>query len=145
MIKLKNFKVQELVPEEVYKLWADESVEFMDEAFLLDVDQFVSDIKKDLKVRSVTVNDWLWGGKFHLSGYRYPTTAVGATNSMHKKGKALDLKFSGANVLDCYNYLLSNQSRYRTIRRIESIDCTPTWLHVDSKPTNKDGIHVFIP
>ena len=62
-----------------------------------------------------------------------------------KRGLALDLKFKGCTVKEAYNYLLHNQQKYSRIRRIENIDFTPTWLHVDGVDSGKNEIHVFKP
>lgn len=142
-MELKNFKVQELVSPAVYDLLGDDAIRLLDSAFLTDVDKFITDVKKDLKVKSVTVNDWLWKGNYTQSGYREFKTTVGAKKSSHKSGLAVDLKFKGATNKDCYDYLLKNQHRYPRIRRIETLEATPTWLHVDGVQTNKDEIHVF--
>ena len=144
-MELNNFKVEELVSPEVYELLGDHAVNLLSLDFLSDVDTFVSDLKKDLGVTSVTVNNWLWGGNFTESGFRAAKTLTGAPGSAHKTGIALDIKFKGADVEACYNYLLKNQKKYPKIRRIESIVFTPTWLHVDGRETNKTEIHVFNP
>lgn len=142
---LKNFRVEELVSPHLFELLGDNAWKLFDEGFLRDVDQFVTDVKEDLGVKSVIVNNWLWNGGFTQSGYREMNSATGAPRSAHKSGKGLDLKFNGCTVEEAYKYLLKNQHKYSTIRRIEDLSVTPTWLHVDSVETGKREIHVFKP
>lgn len=142
---LKNFRVEELVSSHLYQLLGENAWKLFDKEFLLDVDQYVSDLKRDLGVESVTINNWLWNGGFTQSGFRELSSEVGAAKSAHKSGMALDLKFKGCSVEDACKHLLINQAKYSKIRRIESIDFTPTWLHVDCKETGKDQIHIFNP
>lgn len=140
-----NFRIEELVSPHLYELLGSNSWKLFDEEFLKDMDRFTSDVKRELGVKSVTVNNWLWNGNFTQSGFREQNTSTGAPRSAHKLGKAVDLKFNGCTVEDAYKYLLKNQEKYSTIRRIEDINYTPTWLHVDSVDSGRSGIHVIKP
>ena len=138
-----NFKIQELVSKEVYDLLGENAWKLFDSALLVDVDNLVSDLKKDLGCTAATVNNWYWEGNFTQSGFREKSSDVGSTGSMHRVGGALDLKFSGITVADAYNYLIRNQDRYTSINRVESLEDAPTWLHVDNKNMNRRTIYVF--
>lgn len=140
-----NFRIEELVSPNLYELLGNNAWKLFDEEFLKDVDRFVSDLKRDLGVKSVTVNNWLWNGRFTQSGYREMNSSTGSPRSAHKRGLALDLKFNGCTVKEACNYLLHNQQKYSRIRRIEDVDSTPTWLHVDGVDSGKNEIHVFKP
>lgn len=143
---MNNFVVQELVTPQCYELVGDLAIQLFDQEFLADVDRFATDIKNDLGVKSVIVNDWKWGGTYRDSGLRDGSTSPKfSRGSQHFKGCAIDAKFKGCSIKEAYEYLLKNQAKYSKIRRIESIDYTPTWLHIDSKYTGMEKIHVFKP
>jgi len=142
---MNNFRIEELVSSHLFQLLGDNAWKLFDKGFLEDVDKFVTDIKRDLGVKSVTVNNWLWNGKFSQSGFREQNSSTGVTKSTHKMGMALDLKFNGCTIREAYNYLLKNQSKYSRIHRVESLEFTPTWLHIDCRDVGKKEIHVFNP
>jgi len=142
---MNNFKIQELVSKELYGMIGDNAIKLFSPLLLSDLDRFASDIKKDLGVRSVVINDWLWGGAYNQSGFREMGSDTGVPNSMHKKGGAFDLKFKGCTIQQAFKYLIANQDKYPHIRRVENIQHTPTWLHIDDKPVDYLGIHVFNP
>lgn len=145
-MKLQNFKVQELVTPQAYDLLGGLAINLFDKAFLTDYDKFITDIKRDLGVKSVTVNTWLWGGAFRDSGLRDESTDKKfSRGSQHFKGMATDSKFNGCTVQQAAEYLLENESRYPNIKRMEDLDFTPTWLHLDGKDTGNNYIYVFKP
>ena len=142
---MKNFKIQELVSPELYDMLGDNTWKLFDKGFLEDVDRFASDVKRDLGVSGVIINDWLWGGGYTQSGFREMSSSVGAARSAHKSGKAVDMKFKGCTIKDAYDYLIKYQDRYPNISRVEDIAYTESWLHVDCKASDYLGIYVFKP
>jgi len=147
MLKLDNFRAEELVSPAVWSLLGDKSLLLFDEPFLIDVDRFVSDLKRDTNCSAVVVNNWFWQGHFTQSGFREHTSSVGSKRSQHRLGKAVDLKFKGGvGVRTAYSYLIEHQERYPMIKRVEDLDFTPTWLHVDAKKVKGvDRIYLFTP
>jgi len=92
------------------------------------------------------------------SGYRTPDSQVGAANSAHKVGKALDLHLdSKRENLDMYEWLIKNGASFGVCRmedRKVTIDDPDGygWVHIDIAEGNKshtdrwhNGIYVFIP
>jgi len=92
------------------------------------------------------------------SGYRTPDSQVGAANSAHKLGKALDLhRESKRENLNLYEWVIQNGASIG-ICRMEDKKITiddPSgygWVHIDIAEGNKshpsqwhNGIYVFIP
>jgi len=92
------------------------------------------------------------------SGYRKPDSQVGAANSAHKHGKALDLhRDSKRENLDLYEWVIQNGASHGICRMEDkkvTIDDPPGygWVHIDIAEGNKshphqwhNGIYVFIP
>ena len=93
----------------------------------------------------MTINNWYWGGAYENSGIR---TDYGGKFSAHRFGKALDLKFRDAEIEEVFDFIMQNEDLFYEIgiRRIENIEDTPTWLHVDTIDSKEyDGIYVFKP
>lgn len=89
------------------------------------------------------------GRGYAESGLRRPDTKTGAKFSMHKyfsarKAGAFDLKplQKGVTVRMMYDWIMANQAEAYAmgIRRVEDIQYTPTWLHVDSKDTGTENV-----
>lgn len=142
---MKHFKLYELVSPQVMELLGSNAWSLFNENFLKDVDNLVDDLKRDLGCKGVIVNDWKWEGRFTQSGFREANSGVGAPSSEHKQGNALDFKFRGITVSQAYHYLIRYQDRYPNITRVENIEHTPTWLHVDGKDTGKAELYIFNP
>lgn len=66
------------------------------------------------------------------SGYRPPHCPIGASKSIHKKGGASDNK--GAKPSVFLKIIEENAKEFYDmgLRRIEGIEHTPTWLHMDT-------------
>ncbi|MDR2584189.1 MAG: hypothetical protein LBC75_11975 [Fibromonadaceae bacterium] len=92
------------------------------------------------------------------SGYRKPDSRVGAANSAHKLGKALDLhRESKRENLDLYEWIIQNGAAHGICRMEDkkiTIDNSPGygWVHIDIAEGNQsrpnqwhNGIYVFIP
>ena len=88
------------------------------------------------------------GQGYTESGLRRPDTKTGAKLSMHKFGKAFDLKplQKGVTVRMMYDWIMANQPEAYAmgIRRVEDIQYTTKgathWLHVDAKDTGKENV-----
>lgn len=131
----KHFKLAELVdPWFLANHSEDECWAMLDENALRAIDAL-----RD-KFGPLLIN----GRGYTESGLRRPDTKTGAKFSMHKVGKAFDLKplQKGVTVRMMYDWIMANQAEAYAmeIRRVEDIQYTPTWLHIDSKDTGKDNV-----
>jgi hypothetical protein len=86
----KNFFLDEYVNQEFYTKWGETCIWWI-RPELIRVDQFI----RDRFNTPIHINTWATGGSRKDSGLRYPTTTVGAGDSMHKFGCASDLVFEG--------------------------------------------------
>lgn len=88
------------------------------------------------------------GRGYTESGLRRPDTKTGAKFSMHKVGKAFDLKplQKGVTVTMMFDWIMANQAEAYAmgIRRVEDIQYTTKgathWLHVDAKDTGAENV-----
>lgn len=93
----------------------------------------------------IFVNDWAIGGSRKYSGYRPRNCQIGAENSYHKAGGALDLHTHTPEQLAALIARVKAAGYMYGIRRIENPDITKTWLHIDCKEHARVGLHVFNP
>lgn len=138
-VKMINFRLYELVSKQVFEMLGSNAWSLFNSEFLLDVDKFVTDLKKDTDCSSVIINDWYWKGSYEQSGFREANSTTGVSKSQHRIGNALDLKFVGCTLDEALEYLVTNASKYPNIRRYENLSSTRSdnkyggWLHVDGK------------
>jgi len=79
--------------------------------------------KKDGK----RMNNW--------AGLRSPSCAIGARNSAHKTGKALDIH--SMNLSELRAWCESTEGLAAGILRVEAASATPTWVHIDVMAPNE--------
>lgn len=123
-------------PEVIFKMFDDGLLQFADL------------IKEHYNKTTVTINNWYWGGAFQWSGLRTPESPDYSKGSMHSVGKALDLKFPKIDVAAVRRDLMDGKIDCKgLITRVEipHDNRKMGWLHVDTKPTNKEGIYFFKP
>jgi len=136
----KHFQIHELVHHYYWDKYGKSAIEFLDQDLVRDLD-----LLRSLTGKKITVNDYFWGGSFKSSGLRYPGYSVGATDSMHYFGNAFDVKVEGMTSAEVYEFILMHDMLFTAISRLENPKHTPTWTHIDSKPTIYGMIYTFIP
>lgn len=122
-----NMIIQELVTPEVYRDYGEKAWDLLDPR-ILNVIQFLGSA-----FGRIVINNWHRKGGYSNSGLR---TTYGSKGSCHRYGMAFDLKFLDCDIKKVYNYIKAHQEELFVLglRRVEHIDATPTWLHIDSKP-----------
>lgn len=139
-----NFNIRELVSKRFYNIWGHQSMWFLDQMVLVDVDF----IRNDLD-RSITINDWQWDGNYNESGLRTKGDEYYSPTSAHAFGKAFDLKVEGMSSFEVQDYIkkISSKDKLKGINRLEV--GTDGWTHVDgfnAKPNDeKSGLYLFRP
>lgn len=141
----KNFDIRELVHPDIYNHPAigDRAKDFIHPnlpVMLEAIKTATGDI--------ITINDWLWNGDFINSGLRSAKMPLGKkiTYSAHYFGTAADLKFKNKTPQEVYFYILNNQGAFPFITRMENIEYTDTWLHIEVQTDVRDGdIIIFNP
>ncbi len=140
-MNLKHFKVQELVPKQVYSDRGELAIQVMDADLLTIIDSYTDYRKKpnlDKKV-SVTVNNRLWGGTNQFRGLRTPDSKHYSKYSQHSFGRALDfdvmidgVKIDAAIVRQ---WIIDNRS-IEWVKPITFIEDGVNWVHVDTRVTD---------
>ena len=124
-MKSKYFRIEELVPKELYdvlgekmcwKLFDDRLIEMLDK------------IKEKFPDGSMTVNNWVWGGDRNWSGLRLPGKPYYSPTSQHSLGKAIDAVFSAYTAEEVRHGIMANIEEFPYIKGIED---DVSWLHVD--------------
>lgn len=135
----KHFTIDELVdPWFIANHSEDECWNLLDENALRAIDAL-----RD-KFGPLLIN----GRGYTESGLRRPDTKTGAKFSMHKVGKAFDLKplQKGVTVTMMFDWIVTLQAEAYAmgIRRVEDIQYTTKganhWLHVDAKDTGAENV-----
>lgn len=147
MYKPKYFKIQELVCPHIYKQYGERGWDFFQENFLRDLDML-----REILGVPIIINNYQSGGQYSQSGTRCPFCELidkdlkkGKLNmSAHGLFQAVDIKPQGMSIKTAFQKVLDNQDKFRVIKRIENIEFTPTWLHVDTRGSHK-GIKIFNP
>lgn len=136
----KNFIIEELVSEKIYKRHGDGSWRFLDER----VPRFLQWLR-DRTGRKIRVNDWKWGGKFHNRCFDAGEFRKNGT-SQHNHGRAVDFDVEGMTPKQVQRFVADN------------IDSCPvkdmwiegskdgkdlTWNHFDFRVSEIPGIHIF--
>lgn len=122
----------------------------------------------------LTVNNWHWGGNRYNAGLRpslvIPTMeeinaiitgsgsaskmysdlveafkGVGASLSGHKYGNCADVVPKNITAEELYYHILSNADKYPYIIRIEDINITPGWVHLEVGEKRLGDIEIFKP
>lgn len=142
MHKCAHFGIRELVHPSIYAKYGVRAWRFLQVPALV-----VLDALRD-KFGPVVVNDWSWGGGLKNCGLRVPWSNQYAAMSIHKFGGAFDPHFRDYTPQEVHAAILEDQGYWYDlgIRRLESIEHTPTWLHYDVANYGVEGvIHVFNP
>lgn len=136
MYKCKHFKIQELVPPEVYKDRGDKAWYLLDDRALETLDTLREHFGP------TTVNNWLWEGRRMNSGLRTCDSKYGTQYSQHRFGRAFDPIFKGIDTEEVREYVLSHQDEFPHIRGLE---LKVAWLHFDIGNRPGDDIYTFNP
>lgn len=143
-MKNKYFKIQEFVSKPVYDKYGDKCWEFLNPKII----SFINILREDLG-KPITINDWLWGGQFQQRGLRANKDPMVVSKkdfylSQHCLGNALDFNVKGMTTKEVQEYIVKNYDKYKNyITRMESLESSPTWVHIDCSNTNKDRLIIF--
>ncbi len=131
----KNFSIWDVVPDTVYKTYGDSAWQFLDGRAMESLDILIDFLGP------LTVNNWKYGGVRRWSGFRDSTCPVGAANSQHRHGRAIDaVGKTGAK--DMRKKILDNQELFPYVTTLEdNVD----WLHFDIRQRKENGIILIKP
>jgi hypothetical protein len=132
----KHYEIREFVPPEIYQLFGERSIWFIDQRIVL-----LADWMCDYFGSHVVINNWHTGGQYHESGFRDPMTGTGAARSAHKRGIAADFKIKDIDPEFARDEIRKNFDALHSRFGITTIEQdTPSWLHVDLRWTNQDTL-----
>jgi len=136
--KCKHYQIHELVSPKIYQERGELAWKILDPRLLIDLDTIKEIFEEHYQTKvSVFINDYFWGGNYSQSGRRDTTSSHWREYSAHSDGCGFDLKFKIKGkflpIKDCLDLIVANLDRLPAITRIEDIDYTPTWLHIDSR------------
>lgn len=148
MYKPKYFSAHELVSKVVYNKFKDNSFQFFNPDVLFDLD-----VIRGTYNSPIIINNWFWGGQYNESGLRSNCDSIvrnkqGLYLSAHCLACGFDLKDKNnirGNNHKLYNHVINliRNHKLKTFRRVENIQKTPTWVHVDAFQTVSNELIIF--
>lgn len=133
------FRLEELVPPEVFEQRQDKAWELLDSRMLRTLDQLRDEFGP------IVINDWHAGGRFVESGFRVGNTSTGARLSQHKFGRGFDLKFKQNEPAAVAKFIQENRKSFPFLTTIEDPERTKSWLHIDNRNNETDEIRIVQP
>jgi len=131
----KNFSVHEFVPPAIYEQYVDKSIWFIDPK-IVQMAQFI----RDRFAVQIIINNYLSGGNYQYSGFRDHHCTIGALNSQHRHGRAIDFRVKGKTPEEVREDIINNFALYQAAGLTTIEAGTPTWIHVDCRFTNQDTL-----
>ena len=131
----KDFSIHEFVPAMIYERYVDRSAWFIDPRLVL-LAQFI----RDRFMAEITINNYMAGGNYQYSGFRDHACTIGAVNSQHRAGRAMDFRVKGLVPEEVRQDMISHFPLYREAGLTTIEAGTPTWVHADCRFTNQDTL-----
>lgn len=129
----KYFTAVELVPRKLFELRGEKAIELLDKELLIALDYVRECLGK------VTVNNWNSGGKFQFRGIRTVDSSDYSPTSQHAYGKAVDFDVAGMTAAEVNQWLIDNREA-KELRAISFIEMGMGWVHMDTRPDDKDNL-----
>lgn len=130
MYKPKRFRVEEFVPESVYKARGDKALELMDSRILETADV----LKEEFPEGTIIINNWVWGGDRNWSGLRTTDSPYYRPYSQHSFGRALDMIFSAYTAEEVRKYIQLHPEKFPYVTAME---LGTSWVHIDCRNCHK--------
>lgn len=128
--RCKHFTIQELVDPTTHSAYGDKAWQFLDPRLLMTLDQLRSDFGVCI------INTWFstnlanqYGFRTD-SGFRHPSSRIGAPLSQHRFGRAADCLFPLTGVDNVRSAIIKKPEDYPYISAIE---LGTSWLHIDCR------------
>ena len=126
-----HFRIEELVPKELYELVkTDKLWDLIDERLIDTIDA----LKEKFPEGSMTINNWLWGGNRDQSGLRTKNSKFYSPTSQHSIGKAIDCVFSDYKTEEVRQYVINNPKKFPYVKGIEK---DVSWCHFDVRDSDR--------
>lgn len=142
----KYFQLYELMPPELYTYDMMVSKDARERAFAACFDEklliTIDIIRGDIIKAPLICNTWHQDGNRKYSGLRPQSCKVGAWNSQHKLGKAVDLICRDYTAEQMRRMIKENERLLPYPVRIEE-GPSITWLHIDCKDMDYKGKKIY--
>lgn len=131
----KDFWAAELMPPETFNMAPTDFYRLITPYLRL-----VPQRLRDLFGKPIVMNDW-WendspsANKYR--GWRPANCKVGAKNSYHKVGMAIDIVVPGLSPKEVFDFIAKHADEFPEITAYESLQKTLTWNHLDSRFTGQ--------
>ena len=126
--KPKHFDTRELVTPHAYQRLGDGALLLMDDRILIALDTI-----RNLFERSITVNNWHYGGGFTQRGWR-DDAEVGSKFSQHRFGRAVDFDVKGMTAQEARDAIIEMWPLSSKLQHITRIEDGVNWCHIDCAP-----------
>lgn len=138
----KNFELREFICPEIYEMWGELSLWFMDSR-IIDIAQFL----RTRLNKPCTINNWFTGGQYKESGLRSHDTLTGGKYSQHKRGAAIDIKIKDYTPAQVHQFIKDNWSAFSLLglTTLENHEYTPSWNHLDTRNWGDHKLHIVNP
>lgn len=135
----KYFDVREFVDNRTWQLRGIKAAELIDPKIVA-----VCDLLRE-HAGPLTVNNWHTKGKYKSSGFRAVWDNTGGVLSQHRCGRAADVKSKKYKPGQLLSIIMQHKAEFMAagLTCIESLQFTPTWLHLDCRYTGLDDL-VFV-
>lgn len=136
------FKTQEFVSKAVYEKYGEKSIWFIDPRI-----KKLANFTREFFGKSVTINNWLWGGQYDQSGFREPESTTGASMSQHRYCRGIDIKVAGMTPKAVHEAIMANEKAFieAGLTTLEDIADTPFHVHMDIRWTGLNKILIVKP
>lgn len=138
--KPKKFIAKEFVDPQTYSIRGEKSLELIDARMLWTMDELRNYFKK-----SITINNWCYGGERTWSGLRTTDSPYYSKYSQHTFGRAIDFIVSDMESAEVRAAIKKNfnKSQFKYITAIEDFDGMD-WVHIDCRSSDrKNGLQIF--
>lgn len=136
------FKIQEFVSNAIYQQYGEKSIWFIDPRI-----QKLANFTRKFFNKSVTINNWLWGGSYDQRGFRDTELSIGAKLSQHRCKAAIDINVAGMTPKAVFEAIMANEKVFMAagLTCLEDIADTPAHVHMDIRQTGLDHILIVKP
>lgn len=152
-----NFDIREFVPESLWLMFGKKCIWFINPK-IIELAQFNKDFFSEHYGQeiSVTINDWLWGGNYNHSGFRFPDDLLhDSETTFHQGGlcSAVDKKYRFKETREIIDpeeirtIILEHEAEFmaKGLTTLESGNIAKTWVHSDCRNTGLDNILIVEP
>ena len=147
MIKTKNFRLEELVCDHVFKKYGQTAWQFLDPRLIQTLNYIRDKINKPMEI-----NNYYWGGGDSQSGLRcnlchlvYIRTKKDMVYmSAHCEGQAIDFSTENLTADEVREWLIKHQEELPYPIRLEHGDYADHWVHLDVRDAG-EKVYIFKP